>query len=77
MIIPIRCFTCNKVIADKWEYYVAECKKIDDNEKNEIEDDINKFFEKNLKKDLLNKLGLNKQCCRRHFLGHVDLIETI
>ncbi len=21
MIIPIRCFTCNKVIADKWEAY--------------------------------------------------------
>ena len=22
MIIPIRCFTCNKVIADKWEPFV-------------------------------------------------------
>lgn len=21
MIIPIRCFTCNKLIADKWESY--------------------------------------------------------
>lgn len=23
MIIPIRCFTCGKVIADKWESYVT------------------------------------------------------
>jgi DNA-directed RNA polymerase I, II, and III subunit RPABC5 len=22
MIIPIRCFTCNKIIANKWETYI-------------------------------------------------------
>ena len=74
MIIPIRCFTCNKVLADKWEYYVAECSKIDD--KDDEKDSID-FFDKNMKKQVLDKLGLSKQCCRRHFLGHVDLIETI
>jgi len=26
MIIPIRCFTCNKVIADKWEAYLKYIK---------------------------------------------------
>ena len=31
MIIPIRCFTCNKVIGDKWEPFVemiTEKKKV-------------------------------------------------
>ena len=29
MIIPIRCFTCNNVIAHLWEKYVKETKKKD------------------------------------------------
>lgn len=29
MIIPIKCFTCGKVIADKYEYYVRETTKFD------------------------------------------------
>jgi DNA-directed RNA polymerase I, II, and III subunit RPABC5 len=24
MIIPVRCYTCNKVIANKWENYVID-----------------------------------------------------
>ena len=27
MIIPIRCFTCGKVCADKWESYIELLKK--------------------------------------------------
>lgn len=26
MIIPVRCFGCGKVLADKWDAYVARCK---------------------------------------------------
>ncbi len=25
MIIPVRCFTCGKVLADKWDAYVRAC----------------------------------------------------
>ena len=28
MIIPVRCFTCGKTIADKYDYYVTETKKL-------------------------------------------------
>lgn len=27
MIIPVRCFTCGKVIADKWEQFKSEVSK--------------------------------------------------
>ena len=27
MIIPVRCFTCGKVLADKWNYYKKEIDK--------------------------------------------------
>jgi len=89
MIIPIRCFTCGKVLADKWNYYNAEVnknKKDKDNNKftmddisiSENEDKPTKYFTEDNKNDeILNKLGLNKMCCRRHMLSHVDLIEII
>jgi DNA-directed RNA polymerase subunit N (RpoN/RPB10) len=31
MIIPVRCFSCNKVIADKWDLYQDMKKKNIDN----------------------------------------------
>tara|TARA_B100000900_G_scaffold58976_1_gene44468 strand:+ start:3523 stop:3795 length:273 start_codon:yes stop_codon:yes gene_type:complete len=89
MIIPVRCFTCGKVLADKWNYYNTEVnknKKDKDNNKftmddisiSENEDKPTKYFTEDNKNDeILNKLGLNKMCCRRHMLSHVDLIEII
>ena len=86
MIIPIRCFTCSKVIADLWEEYQKQVneKKTINKKEFKIEDititsneDALKNFDDNLQNDVLNKLGINKMCCRRHFLGHVDLINNI
>lgn len=84
MIIPVRCFTCHKVIGNKWEYYK---KKIDQHEidtKKEIKlkdleiDDRKKiFFSDDYKGKILDDIGLHKICCRRHMLGHVDLIDMI
>ena len=28
MIIPVKCFTCGKVLADKYQFYVREVRKI-------------------------------------------------
>ena len=27
MIIPVKCFTCGKVLADKYEFYLAQVRK--------------------------------------------------
>ena len=27
MIIPVKCFTCGKVLGNKWSYYVREVRK--------------------------------------------------
>jgi len=29
MLIPIRCFTCGKTLADKWDWYEEEVKKLE------------------------------------------------
>jgi DNA-directed RNA polymerase subunit N len=85
MIIPVRCFTCHKVLGDKWEYYNREVKKHEDIEKNKkysvddirVENKQDTFFLDGYKGKILDKLEISKMCCRRHMLGHVDLIDFI
>ena len=80
MIIPVRCFTCGTILADKWEYFV---KKVDELEKKEKKSDEfvystqHEYFDKSAKGVVLDELQLKKYCCRRHMLAHVYLIEII
>ena len=76
MIIPVRCFTCGKVLADKWEYYDKKVKELENTEKAK-EQPQNRNFEKTYTGKILDELGLERMCCRRHMLGHVDLMEII
>jgi len=81
MIIPVKCFTCGMVIADKYRYYLAEVrkKKLAKNGNGESVD-IDKvvyftkeFRDKTPEGEVLDELNLTKMCCRRHFLTHVDI----
>ncbi len=58
MIIPIRCWSCGKPIAQAWEEF-AEAKE-----------------NKKSLKDVLDKLGIERYCCRSMFLGQIDLAKT-
>ena len=77
MIIPIKCFTCGKVLADKYLYYISNVKK-EKVKLNINKDDVKYLTETTTKKtpegEILDKLQLNKICCRRHMLTHVDII---
>ena len=76
MIIPVKCFTCGKVIANKYRYYQREVNKRKISKSLEI-DKIIYLNEDNMDKtvegEVLDFLGLNKYCCRRHMLTHVDI----
>jgi DNA-directed RNA polymerase I, II, and III subunit RPABC5 len=75
MIIPVRCFTCGKVLADKWNYYVKEIEK-DGNEESVL--NVNaKTLQKTKEGKALDNLGLKRYCCRRMMISHVDLINII
>ena len=76
MIIPVKCFTCGKVLADKYQFYVREVRKI----KVELGQDPEKVVyltkdnvQKTAEGKVLDQLGLNRICCRRHMLTHVDI----
>lgn len=79
MIIPVRCFTCGKVLADKWEYYQAEVEKLEKEQEEASKKNVesSQKFEKLKTQKILDDLGLERMCCRRHMLGHVDLIQII
>jgi len=75
MIIPIRCFTCSKVIADKYDYYHQEKNKLKSSDK---KDDPNlKFYSDIHTKEILDRLGLIRYCCRRSLMSSVDLMDVI
>ena len=75
MIIPVRCFTCGKVLGDKWNYYQKEIQKTGS------EDSVLNVNAKTLQQTkegkALDALGLKRYCCRRMIISHVDLINII
>ncbi len=83
MIIPVRCFTCGKVLANKWEYYQKKVKEMEAAEKEAKrngepgKERQHKNFDAITTGHILDELGLDRMCCRRHMLGHVDLIDII
>jgi len=85
MLIPVRCFTCGKVLADKWDYYEEEVKKLEKKMEEDLEKkkgavtevDDQKYFDKVRSGKILDQLGLTRYCCRRHMLGQVDMMRVI
>ena len=77
MIFPIRCVSCNNVIAGKWIPYLE---KLEEHRKKEGKsetaemDYLTATTTKSAEGKALDDLGVKKICCRRHFLTHVDLL---
>ena len=55
MLIPVRCWSCGKVIAHKYEEYKEAVVNGED------------------AKIVLDNLGMERYCCRRMFVAHIDL----
>lgn len=76
MIIPVKCFTCGKVLANKYRYYQQEIRQLKSNQGMSV-DDVTYLSKghkgKTPEGELLDRLQLDKMCCRRHMLTHVDI----
>ena len=57
MIIPIRCFTCGRVVASDYDQFRDRTARGENPRK------------------VLDELGVERYCCRRMILGHVDLLR--
>ena len=76
MIIPIKCFTCGGVLADKYRYYQEQVRK----RKISTGQSLSKVvylskghMDKTPEAEVLDDLKLTNVCCRRHMLTHVDI----
>jgi DNA-directed RNA polymerase subunit N len=59
MIVPVRCFSCGKVVGGAYEEFAKRVSKGEPTGK------------------VLDELGIERYCCRRMLLGHVDLTEEL
>jgi DNA-directed RNA polymerase subunit N (RpoN/RPB10) len=82
MIIPVRCFTCNKLIADKYTHYITRVRekklalKLDITRTTALE--LNSAdIKKTPEGEVLDELGLTRYCCRKVLLTHIELIDDI
>ena len=76
MIIPIKCFTCGKVLADKYLYYTQRVNEIKTSrglDKNEVIYMTKDNVKKTPEGEVMDELHLSKICCRRHMLTHIDI----
>jgi DNA-directed RNA polymerase subunit N (RpoN/RPB10) len=76
MIIPIKCFTCGEVLADKYRFFQSEVRRIKLARGASVEKVVyltKDTIEKTPEGTVLDELGLNNVCCRRHMLTHVDI----
>ena len=76
MIITVKCFTCGKVLADKYRYYQQEVRRLKIAKDMKV-DKVIYLTKENTEKTpegvVLDNLGLKNVCCRRHMLTHVDI----
>ena len=80
MIIPIRCFTCNNVIGSKWNLYqemLKEKKKDISDNMMTIDENIKTTDDLDHNQEIFKKLNIKRYCCKRHLLGHVDILHKL
>ncbi|VVB88968.1 DNA-directed RNA polymerase subunit N [uncultured archaeon] len=57
-MIPVRCFSCGKVISSAWDEYKKRSQTEDPGK-------------------VLDDLGIERYCCRRMLLTHVELVDLL
>jgi DNA-directed RNA polymerase I, II, and III subunit RPABC5 len=69
------------VVAHLWEEYLNKIQlkysEADGDAEKKRFVNVKKIEEKTVEGQVLDELGLNKYCCRRMLLSHVDLCEKI
>jgi DNA-directed RNA polymerase subunit N (RpoN/RPB10) len=76
MIIPIKCFTCGCVLADKYRYFQEKVRNIKIQKGIQVDKVVyltKEHMDKTPEGIVLDELDLKNVCCRRHMLTHVDI----
>lgn len=83
MIIPVRCFTCGKILGNEYDYFIEKVierkkKEKKENEKLSVINLNNQSkLEKTIEGKVLDEIGCIRMCCRSKMLTHIPLIDEI
>ena len=77
MIIPVRCFTCNAVIASKYRRYLEIISEEEGKHKDSDDESVQESVQENATQKAFQELEVKRYCCRRHLLTHIDLVDKI
>lgn len=86
MIIPVRCYTCGKVVGNKYSEFLRLSKEyrakpddtIVDGEEFAIQSGaITRPDHRTPEGAAMDRLHLRRYCCRRMLLTHVDIIKHV
>ena len=85
MIIPVKCYTCGKIIANKYVFFQNELErkkkelKINENDdKDPLIIDINApVIKKTIAGEIMDDLGLIRICCRKIMLTSLNIVDNI
>ena len=87
MLIPIKCYTCGKILADKYLYYKKELArktlalKTETNTNNNKDPLMIDISVEDVKLtpagEIMDELGLDRICCRKVMLTSIDIIDEI
>lgn len=82
MIIPVRCYTCGKLLSNKEKTYktIVYRKKLA-LKKNVNDESVLNINDKDIKKtpegEAMDEIGLTRYCCRKIMMTNVELINEI
>lgn len=82
MIIPVRCYTCGKLLSNKEKTYktIVYRKKLA-LKKNINDESVLNINDKDIKKtpegQAMDEIGLTRYCCRKIMMTNVELINEI
>ena len=88
MIIPVRCYTCGKVVGNQYAEYIRLVKeyRAKSGKEGDIVDGgefaiqsgaITKPEHRTPEGAAMDRLNLRRYCCRRMLLTHVDIIKHV
>lgn len=74
MLIPVKCFTCNNLLGNKWNTYKSEKEKLE-KEKEDSNLSDQEFIDKTI--IIFENLRLKRYCCRMCIASTLDMTDII
>ena len=75
MLIPMRCFTCGCLLANKHEYYRKRVEELG-GDGNPVYFDGSKIPQ-TPEKQAMDEMGITRLCCKKTLLTSVDLTDKL